>query len=274
MISKAHGGVGLQHITKGKLEFLPLPLPPLAEQHRIITKVDELMALCDGLDATKREQETRRDQLTASTHHHLNNGGDADEFRNHAEFFIGHLSHLTAHPDQIKQLRQTILNLAVRGLLIAQSSSDEPASTLLSRIRNEKAHLSKKGQLKKDKQLWDGLPIEPPYGLPNNWIWTHLQDVFEISRGGSPRPAGDPRYFGGPIPWITVREITKDGEKYLTSTEGGLTEEGATHSRFIEPNDLLLTNSGATLGVPKISSIKACMNDGVAVLRLNFTHST
>src|SRR5213078_4659468 len=84
----------------------------------------------------------------------------------------------------------------------------------------------------------------------------------------SPRPAGDPRYFGGPIPWITVQEITKDGDKYLTHTATGLTEEGAKRSRFVNSGDLLLTNSGATLGVPKISGIRACMNDGVAVLRL------
>jgi type I restriction enzyme S subunit len=122
--------------------------------------------------------------------------------------------------------------------------------------------------LKKDKATWDGLPKEPPHTVPSTWTWTCLQDVFEISRGGSPRPAGDPRYFGGNIPWITVGEITKDAERYLTHTEGGLTEEGASHSRFINPGDLLLTNSGATLGVPKISRIRACMNDGVAVLRL------
>ena len=83
-----------------------------------------------------------------------------------------------------------------------------------------------------------------------------------------PPTAGDPRFFGGAIPWITVREITKDAEKYLLTTEGTLTEEGSGRSRFIDPGDLLLTNSGATLGVPKISRIRGCMNDGVAVLRL------
>ena len=78
----------------------------------------------------------------------------------------------------------------------------------------------------------------------------------------------DPRFFGGPVPWITVGEITKDTTKYLTVTATGLTDEGASRSRFINPGDLLLTNSGATLGVPKISKIRGCMNDGVAVLRL------
>ena len=68
-------------------------------------------------------------------------------------------------------------------------------------------------------------------------------------------------------PGLTVQEITKDDNKYLTTTETGLTEEGVKRSRIINPGDLLLTNSGATLGVPKISKIRACMNDGVAVLR-------
>jgi type I restriction enzyme S subunit len=96
---------------------LDLCVPPLVEQHRIVAKVDELMALCDRLEGAQRERENHRDQLTASTHHHLNNGAGAETLRSQAEFFIGHLPRLTARPDQIKQLRQTILNLAVRGML-------------------------------------------------------------------------------------------------------------------------------------------------------------
>ena len=139
---------------------------------------------------------------------------------------------------------------------------------MLAKIAVEKERLSESGALKADKKAWVNSSSNPPYDIPESWCWVRLQDVFEISRGGSPRPAGDPRFFGGPIPWITVGELTKDAGKYLMETATGLTDEGADRSRFINPGDLLLTNSGATLGVPKISKIRGCINDGVAVLRI------
>ncbi|MDZ4153808.1 restriction endonuclease subunit S, partial [Methylicorpusculum sp.] len=72
LISKAQGGVGLQHVTKGTLESLPIPLPPIAEQHRIVAKVDELMALCDRLQVTQTEREQSRDRLVAASLNRLN----------------------------------------------------------------------------------------------------------------------------------------------------------------------------------------------------------
>src|SRR5262249_8324476 len=76
MIAKAHGGVGLQHITKGKLENLVLSLPPVAEQKSIVAKVDELMVLCDRLDAAQAEREGRRDRLLRASLHRLNQSAD------------------------------------------------------------------------------------------------------------------------------------------------------------------------------------------------------
>jgi type I restriction enzyme, S subunit len=243
-----------------------VPLPPLAEQHRIVAKVDELMALCDRLEAARAEREAARDRLTAASLARLNTP-DPKTFSDDARFALDVLAALVARADQVGALRQTILNFAVRGLLVPQHTEDDSATTLADKIATAKSALASNGGLKKDKDLMPS-PNEPPYLVPHTWVWLRLQDAFEISRGGSPRPAGDPRYFGGPIPWITVREITKDIHKYLEQTETGLTQEGAARSRFINPGDLLLTNSGATLGVPKISKIRACMNDGVAVLRL------
>jgi type I restriction enzyme, S subunit len=270
---KASGtSLSMKNVSRPIIYALVIPLPPLAEQQRIVAKVDELMALCDRLEAAQAERESRRDRLAAASLHRLNRPAAASTFRDQTRFHLQHLPRLTIRPNQILTLRQTILNLAVCGKLVPQDPNDEPAPDLLKRIAAQKVKLTTEGNLKKDKELVEGLPKSPPHKLPANWMWTGLQELFEISRGSSPRPAGDSRYFGGPIPWITVREITKDPGKYLMKTVGGLTEEGAARSRYIDPGDLLLTNSGATLGVPKISRIRGCMNDGVAVLRL--FHST
>ncbi|MFB9985336.1 restriction endonuclease subunit S [Mesorhizobium kowhaii] len=116
MIAKAHGGVGLQHITKGRLEALLIPLPPLAEQHRIISKVVELTGLCDRLEVARAGREAARDRLAAASLARLN-APDPETFQPDARFALDALPTLTTRPDQIKALRQTILNLAVRGKL-------------------------------------------------------------------------------------------------------------------------------------------------------------
>jgi type I restriction enzyme S subunit len=164
---------------------LPIPVPPIAEQHRIVAKVDELMALCDRLEATQHEQETRREQLTASVHHHLNNGEDAEELRTHAQFFIGHFPRLTTRPDQIKQVRQTILNLAVRGKLVPQSPNDEQASKLLKRIEAEKRRLVRDGVIGKQASLATIDESTLPFCLPSGWCWSRLGGLVQLVTSGS-----------------------------------------------------------------------------------------
>ncbi|MFH0998975.1 MAG: restriction endonuclease subunit S [Pseudomonadota bacterium] len=252
-------GIAIPGIGRKEVLGLKVVLPPLAEQKRIVAKVDGLMALCDRLEAQQQERDTRHAALASAA---LARFADAPTPAN--QDFLFHTSYAIAPAD----LRKTILTLAVQGKLVPQDPNDELAVNMLVKIEAEKKRLSDCGELKADKKAWVGASFNPPHDIPETWCWTRLQDVFEISRGGSPRPAGDSRYFGGSIPWITVGEITKDSTKYLTETATGLTEEGAKRSRFINSWDLLLTNSGATLGVPKISKIRGCMNDGVAVLRL------
>ena len=100
--------------------------------------------------------------------------------------------------------------------------------------------------------------------VPAHWKVSKFGYISSVVRGGSPRPAGDPTLFNGDYsPWVTVAEITKDDEVYLTQTETFLTKKGSDQCRIFASGTLLLSNSGATLGVPKILKIDANANDGV-----------
>jgi type I restriction enzyme S subunit len=104
--------------------------------------------------------------------------------------------------------------------------------------------------------------------VPEHWEVKACRYISDIGRGASPRPAGDPAFFGGDfIPWVTVAEITKDDSIELCSTEECLTELGASLSAFFESGTVLYSNSGATLGVPKILGVNCCANDGVVGFR-------
>lgn len=106
--------------------------------------------------------------------------------------------------------------------------------------------------------------------IPEHWECKRIGHVSKVIRGASPRPAGDPLLFNGDfLPWITVKEVTNAVGKFITSTESFLTELGSKQTRILEPETLILSNSGATLGVPRITSIQGGINDGsVAFLSL------
>ncbi len=198
MIEKAHGGVGLQHITKGKLEAMLIGLPPLAEQHRIVAKVDELMALCDKLEQVRAGREAVRDRLTTASLARLTAPDtDAETFQSHARFTLQSLPTLTTRPDQIKTLRQTILNLAVRGKLVAQDEVDEPALELLTRIATGSKRIAKGGAGRSEEDDNSVFPFDRPKG----WIWTVVQQILNPEReisygviklGAEPKSGGVP----------------------------------------------------------------------------------
>ena len=99
--------------------------------------------------------------------------------------------------------------------------------------------------------------------IPSHWEFVRIGHLNRVVRGGSPRPSGDPRFFNGDfIHWITVKDITSKTGKYVTTTDTKLTEEGMKQSRVLEPETLVLTNSGVTLGIPGILKIRGCINDG------------
>jgi type I restriction enzyme S subunit len=183
-IPRMTGTAGQKRLPTEHFAFSPFPLPPLAEQHRIVGKVDELMALCDRLEAAQRERESRRDLLVASSHHHMNTGADVEALRSHAQFFIGHLPRVTARPNQVKQLRQTILNLAVRGELLAHDPSDEPIAEMLTEIREEQDRLIKQGAIPKRKQ---GVRPEqnPPPDCQSNWAVVSFGSLCNLVTSGS-----------------------------------------------------------------------------------------
>jgi type I restriction enzyme, S subunit len=105
--------------------------------------------------------------------------------------------------------------------------------------------------------------------IPEEWEVKCLGELGSVVRGGSPRPAGDSRYFNGNfIPWLTVASLTNISDEQLrvTETTGFLTEEGSKHSRTLVDETLIIANSGATLGVVKILGMTCCANDGIAAI--------
>ena len=187
----------------------PFPLPPLAEQRRIVAKVDELMALCDRLEETHNTRDSTRDQLTTASFARLSAPEtDQQAFQSQARFALETLPALTARPDQIKTLRQTILDLAVRGKLVEQDSADESASELLERISAEKLRLVNAGKIRNAKPSRKLNKEEIPFDLPASWTWVQIADIGSISPRND-APDDQPASFV-PMPMISSKYGVKN----------------------------------------------------------------
>ena len=160
----------------------------------------------------------------------------------------------------ITQTKTKILDLAIRGKLVPQDPTDEPASVLLERIKKEHPESKKRTKKTSDNSHY-------PFEIPKNWEWCKLGEFNNIARGGSPRPIKDflTESKDG-INWIKIGD-TEKGEKYIYSTREKITKEGIKHSRFVNIDDFLLTNS-MSFGRPYILKTDGCIHDGWLVINI------
>jgi type I restriction enzyme S subunit len=171
---------------------LPIALPPVEEQRRIVAKVDELMRLCDELEARQQERRESRVRLNNATLAPLNKAASLapEEFERASARLAANFATLYDSAETVGKLRSTILQLAVQGRLVKQNPDNEPASALLEILRNNKANLlNEKGMKRTPEDLFHEEQSPEPYSLPRGWQWCAICD-FAIVRGGKRLPKG------------------------------------------------------------------------------------
>ncbi len=248
--------------------LLPFPLPPLAEQRRIVDKVDELFTLCDRLEESRTTREKTRDRLTKATLTRISTPDtNVAIFRAHARFAIDALPALTARVDQIKDLRQTILNLAVRGKLAEQDPADEPASELLKRIDEKKDPLVGSYQTRKSLTPPKVDPTIIPFELPSAWQWTYFGNIVDFSAGKTP-PRKEPSLWNtGDFSWVSIADMN-DGTTLLSTKETVSTEaQNNVFKRQPESPGTMIMSFKLTIGKIAILGIPAFHNEAIISIR-------
>ncbi|WP_367683126.1 restriction endonuclease subunit S [Xanthomonas oryzae] len=249
-IKAAGHGVSMVHMTKEKMEKLVVPVPPLPEQHRIVAKVDELMALCDRLDARQADADGAHAQLVQALLDSLTQARDAEDFARSWQRLAEHFHTLFTTESSIDSLKQTLLQLAVMGKLVPQDSNEEPAHEAIARFSAEKKRLSKNRKIKEQLEPLDG--ADKPFGLPPGWMWQWMPDVSFFQEGPGIM-AKDFRSSGVPLIRISGMHgsfVSLDGCNFL---EEDMAEGKWSHFR-LELGDIVLSASASLGKVAKIGS--------------------
>ncbi len=241
-----HKGIGAKHVNVGDMRRAVIPIPPLAEQSRIVARVEELMRLCDALEAKGHLEATQHAQLVATLLAPLTASTTPEELAENWQRVATHFDLLLDRPEAVDALAQTILQLAVRGLLVPQDPTDEPASEQLKKIRTEKDRLITEGKIKRDKPLPPIADDEAPFELPQGWEWTRMQTAFDVRDGTHDTP----KYVEGDgFPLITSKnfengKINFKNAKLISASD----HESIMKRSKVERNDFLYSMIGGNIG--------------------------
>jgi type I restriction enzyme S subunit len=181
--SKMTGSAGQKRVPAAYFGGNPFPLPPFAEQQRIVEKIDQLMARVDELENLRKEREDKRLKIHKAVIDQLLSAKTQTDFAAAWSFITGNFNSLYSVKENVAELRKAILQLAVMGKLVPQDPDDQPASELLKEIEAEKKRLIKEGKIKPQKPLPPIKPEEIPYDIPRNWKWIRLGTISEIIGG-------------------------------------------------------------------------------------------
>jgi type I restriction enzyme, S subunit len=253
--TKMTGTAGQQRLPKEFFSETPLPLPPLAEQHRIVAKVDELMTLCDKLEQQQTNSKATHQTLVKILLATLTNAADQREFVKAWQRIANHFDTLFTTEQSIDQLKQTILQLAVMGKLVPQDPDDEPASVLLEKIAKEKARLVKEGKINNQQPLPKIGQDEKPFELPQGWEWARLGDLSADIHYGYTASADQQNKD---VRMLRITDI-QDGVVNWESVPGCDIDRDKIANYQLEDGDILIARTGGTIGKSYlVSDINLC----------------
>lgn len=253
-------GVAYPAINDGDFYQGEIPLPPFAEQKLIVKKVDELMALCDKLEAERTERNKMQVTVHTSAINALLTASDKKSFNKSWQFMAKNFNQLYSVTQNVDELKKAILQLAVMGKLVPQDPKDQPASELLKEIETERNKLVKEGKIKKQEPLLPIKPEEVPYRIPKGWEWVNIGRLIYLISGQHLKPGeynsvGDGfSYYTGPADF---------GSKYPTASRWTRVERA-----IAIKNDILLTVKGAGVGkTNKVIEEKVAISRQLMALR-------
>lgn len=210
-------------ISRSDIEQYVVAMPPVAEQHRIVAKVDELMALCDQLEVSRAACEAKRERFTVATFGRLTSAdSEPSQFREDARFALESLAPLTMKPEQLADLRTTILGLAVSGRLVATCDTDEAVDVQLD-ASDARRQSTARVDRRADEEPQDLLHPELRWSVPPHWRWRGLADLalFVDYRGKTPHK------IASGVRLVTAKNVrrgflSRDPEEFISEEEYAL----------------------------------------------------
>ena len=236
-----------------------VPIPPLREQHRIVAKVSELMALCDTLEQQQIDSVEAHQVLVETLLAALTRVTSHQELREAWARIAESFELIFTTENSVDQLKATILQLAVMGKLVPQNTNDESARMVLKRIKAEKER--KGGKVcflaSIDKE-------EEPFQLPEGWQWERLGNIGHCVTGKTPSTKIE-QYFQGSIPFIGPGQITSSGG--LLPPDKHLSEDGIQQSEEAIAGDILMVCIGGSIGKAVICDRRIAFNQQINAIR-------
>lgn len=160
-----------------------------------------------------------------------------------------------------RELKNSILQLAMQGKLVEQRVEEGTAKELLARIKVEKKRLIKEKKIKKEKVLPEITESEIPFEIPESWKWVRLGEIIYFKIGKTPT-RGDETYWGNDCKWVSISDMVDSG--IITDTKESITNK-AVKEKFKEivPKGTMLMSFKLTVGKVSILGVEAVHNEAI-----------
>jgi type I restriction enzyme, S subunit len=254
-------GSAIPNLSTEQINETLIPLPPLAEQRRIVAKIDELMARCDELEKLKGDRHYRLTTVHTDALNRLLMAKESSDFSTAWNFITQHFGELYSIKENVAELRKAILQLAVMGKLVPQDPTDEPASMQFKHIRQHIDELVRKKTEKEVKFKYMN-PNDEKFVIPENWLWVKLGSLLISLKYGTSKKCeyNSPGTAVLRIPNIDIDLGCIDIEKlkYTNLLKSELED------LYLMPNDLLIIRSNGSLSLVGRTAVISEAEEGLA----------